>query len=147
VYILKKPFYLFLIAATFVLGGCQAAHPVGSKTSHNFPTATAIQANITEQDAASYAVRIAMQSQPEIDASHAAPRVGEIKLTSLQSALQEMHSEPRLDDILSQSVWLVTLDGEWLVGIPGPGVTPTPYRTFYVVLDARGNELRTSVRP
>ena len=142
---MKRLIYMLLISAAVVLGNCQATNPVGSNTSDNTPIAITPQPIISEYDASSIAVRIAMQSQPEIDASNAAPSVREIKQTSLRSALQEMHFEPQTNDILSQSVWLITLDGIWNVGIPAPGITPTPYRTFYVVLDVWGKELRTSV--
>lgn len=145
--IMKRPLYVLMIAMTVVLGNCQATYPVGSQTSDNIPIATTSQPIISELDASDYAVRIAMQSQPEIDASSAAPRNREIKQTSFRAALQEMHTEPHADDILSQSVWLIRLSGVWNVGIPGPGITPTPYRTFYVVLDVWGKELRTSVQP
>jgi hypothetical protein len=143
---MKRPIYVLLITATVMLSNCQATNPVGSQTSENAPVVITSQPTISEHDASNYAVRIAMQSQPEIDASSAAPRFREIKQTSFHSALQEMHTEPHANDILSQSVWLITLSGVWNVGIPGPGITPTPYRTFYVVLDDWGNELRTSLQ-
>lgn len=143
---MKKPIYVLLLAAAILLGSCQATNPIGSHTSDNTPIAVTPKPKISEYDASSIAVRLAMQSQPEIDASNAAPRVREIKQTSLRSALHEMHIESHADDILSQSVWLITLDGIWNVGIPGPGITPTPYRTFYAVLDVWGKELRTSIQ-
>ena len=119
---------------------------LSSLASYHISTTATSQPIISETAASNYAVRIAMQSQPEIDASSAMPRVREIKQTSVDAALQEMHAKSHADDILSQSVWLITLSGVWNVGIPGPGITPTPYRTFYVILDVRGNELRTSVQ-
>jgi hypothetical protein len=144
---MKRLIYVVLLAAVVVLGSCQATNPVDSHTSDDTPIAVMPQPIISEYDASSIAVRIAMQSQPEIDASNAAPSVREIKRTSLRSALQEMHFEPQTNDILSQSVWLIILNGVWNVGIPVPGITPTPYRTFCVILDAWGNELRTAVQP
>jgi hypothetical protein len=143
---MKRLIYVLLLGTAVVLGSCQATNPVDSHTFDNTPIAVTPQPIISEYDASSLAVGNAMQSQPEIDASNAAPSVREIKQISLGSALQEMHSEPHADDILSQSVWLITLNGVWNVGIPGPGITPTPYRTFYVVLDVWGKELRTSVQ-
>ncbi len=119
---------LFLVAVVVGLGGCQAAHA------------------IDEGQAAELALRIAAQSRPEIDASNAAPRVLEIRPTSLQAAMQVMHAELGAEDRLAQPVWLVRLSGEWYVGIPAPGLTLTPCHTYYVVLDEWGNELRTSIK-
>ena len=85
---------LFLIAVVVGLGGCQAVPA------------------INEGQAADLALRIAAQSRPEIDASGAAPRVLEIRQTSLQAVMQVMHAESGAEDRLAQPVWLVRLSGE-----------------------------------
>jgi hypothetical protein len=144
---LKRLIYPLLIAATVMFAGCQAANPAALHSSDNPANTATFQPVISEQEASNIALRIALESQPEIDATNAQPRVREIRQLSFRSALQEMHSQPRADDPLSQSVWLITLSGVWQVGIPGPGATPAPYRTFYVVLDEAGHQLRTSVQP
>ena len=144
---MKKHFFTLLMVTMVLLGGCQADNPAGSPIPGVTSTATASQWVISEQEAADRAVRIAKQSRPEIEAPSADPHIREIKQTSLGAALQEMHTEPQDGDNLSQPVFLVKLSGLWFVGIPGPGITPSPYLTYYVVLDAQtGIELKTSVQ-
>ena len=129
--------YLLILLAVLWLSGC-------AKES--------LKDGISEQEAIEAALKIALESRPEMSAAQVTPSNIQAEQMSFDEAtkrIQELNEVPSgySPDL---PVWLVTMDGIWLdlygtsAGLP----TPEPYRHMMIILDAKtGLELESGARP
>ena len=118
------------------------------------PAATTPTAQlISEQAAIDAAIRIAMNSRPEVSGSQVLPREIQARQLTLAGALQIISGHDGSVPAGYQPdmpVWAVTMDGWWTDVFPRPtdSPTPQPYRHLTVILDAvTGLEIEGSLQP
>jgi hypothetical protein len=136
-----------------VVGGLLVACGVPSgatkqATSIATQQAAAVSGELSKQEAIERALVRGREAAPGREGSRIPPRVVSVKLSTVQQATKELDGPTFADVDTAARVWVVELEGEWLVGMDAPGLTPPAERSvlrqMVVVLDARTGELRWS---
>ena len=133
-----------------VLSSCSVAPiaveatPVVPASATAAPTAMAGAAN-SEQAAIAAALKYATLGDGHIMPGQESPRISRLKLAAgvIRPAISLLRMGCRVirEDSITNTIWLITLDGTWIVNGPPqlPGITPPPLAPLHhlvIVLDA-----------